>query len=257
MGEQVFHFYVLNNKAKPLSPTELRRTISTSLSNAEIEDLWKRFEDPGVNPEATRWTHKISSDPDSPFKDLVDFGLGGSGFIKENVAYQLVSKFVNMPRKYRILYEDVPTWQQGGDERLTYFYEFWSAIRERYSTAWADGVAAHGSQFFYKAAMLVLQEFILDLLVQIMNVQRVMGKPSPFADFEELKQFVWHHLPICPQRSSPWNGRRSNSIRLNVGRFSVAKWRLPFATRANSWETSNFSRNHDHTGHLGVSRCPA
>lgn len=191
MSEQVFHFYVLNNKAKPLSPTELRRTISTSLSNAEIDDLWKRFEDAGVNPEATRWTHKINTDPSSPFRDLVDFGLGGTGFIKENVAYQLVSKFVNMPRKYRILYADIPAWQQGSDERLTYFYAFWSAIKERYAEAWADGVAAGGgSQLFYKAAMLVLQEFILDFLVQVMNVRKVEGKPSPFADFDELKQYV-------------------------------------------------------------------
>ncbi|HEX6509811.1 MAG TPA: hypothetical protein VF221_19460, partial [Chloroflexota bacterium] len=100
VGEQVFHFYVLNNKAKPLSPTELRRTISASLSNAEIDELWKRFEDAGVNPEATRWTHKMNTDPSSPFKDLIDFGLGGAGFVKENVAYQLVSKFVNITLLY-------------------------------------------------------------------------------------------------------------------------------------------------------------
>jgi len=198
IGEQVFHFYVLNNKAKPLSPTELRRTISTSLSNAEIDALWKRFEDAGVNPEATRWTHKISTDANSPFRDLIDFGLGGSGFIKENVAYQVVSKFVNMPRKYRILYSDIPAWQQGSDERLIYFYEFWSAIRERYADVWAEGVKSRSSQFFYKAAMLVLQEFILDFLVQVMNVRRVEGKPSPFADFGELGQYVKASLADLP-----------------------------------------------------------
>jgi hypothetical protein len=198
MGEQVFHFYVLNNKAKPLSPTELRRTISTSLSNAEIEGLWKRFEDAGVNPEATRWTHKMSTDPSSPFKDLIDFGLGGSGFIRENVAYQLVSKFVNMPRKYRILYLDVPAWQQGSDDRLTYFYVFWSAIKERYASTWAECVAERGGQLFYKAALLVLQEFILDFLVQVMNVRRVEGKPSPFADYDELRQYVMASLADLP-----------------------------------------------------------
>jgi len=198
MGGQVFHFYVLNNKAKPLSPTELRRTVSTSLSNAEIDQLWKRFEDAGVNPEATRWTHKINTDPTSPFKDLIDFGLGGSGFIKENVGYQIVSKFVNMPRKYRILYADIPAWQQGSDERLAYFYAFWSAIKERYAKTWAEGVAEGGSQFFYKAATLVLQEFILDFLVQVMNVRKVEGKPSPFADFDELKQYVMASIADLP-----------------------------------------------------------
>ena len=39
--EQVFHFYVLNNKARPLRPTELRATISTSLTNKEIGDLYR------------------------------------------------------------------------------------------------------------------------------------------------------------------------------------------------------------------------
>lgn len=198
IGEQVFHFYVLNNKAKPLSPTELRRTISTSLSNGEIEQLWKRFEDAGVNPEATRWTHKINTDSASPFKDLLDFGLGAGGFIKENVAYQLVSKFVNMPRKYRILYKDIPAWQQSSDERLNYFYAFWDAIKGRYSVAWEEGVAAKGSQLFYKAAMLVIQEFILDFLVQVMNVRRVEGKPSPFADLDEFRQYVQASLADLP-----------------------------------------------------------
>jgi hypothetical protein len=198
LGEQVFHFFVLNNKAKPLSPTELRRTISTSLSNGEIEQLWKRFEDAGVNPEATRWTHKINTDAASPFRDLLDFGLGAGGFIKENVAYQLVSKFVNMPRKYRILYKEIPAWQQPSDERLNYFYTFWTAIKDRYSVAWEEGIVAKGSQLFYKAAMLVLQEFILDFLVQVMNVRRVEGKPSLFADLDELRQYVQASLADLP-----------------------------------------------------------
>jgi hypothetical protein len=198
MGEQVFHFYVLNNKARPLTPTELRRTISTSLSNAEIDALWQRFDDAGVNPEATRWTHKMNTDPRSPFKDLVDFGLGGTGFIKENVAYQLVSKFVNMPRKYRSLYIDVPAWRNADDERLDYFFSFWSAIRNRYEDLWHESVQLQGGQLFYKAAMLVLQEFVLDFLSQYMNVRRVEGKPSPFMDLEDLQQLVQASLTYLP-----------------------------------------------------------
>lgn len=202
MEEQVFHFYVLNNKAKPLSPTELRRTISTSLSNGEIDSLWTRFENAGIDPKATRWTFKINTAPASPFKDLIDFGLGGSGFIKENVAYQLVSKFVNMPRKYRSLYGDLPAWQQKTDDRLDYFYVFWTAIKERYSEAWEAGVAAGGGsqlhQIFYKASMLVLQDLLLDFLVQLMNVRRVEGKSSVFADFDELSQYITASLADLP-----------------------------------------------------------
>jgi hypothetical protein len=200
-GEQVFHFYVVNNKAQPLSPMELRRTISTSLSNAEIDALWRRFEDAGVNPQAVRWTHKMNTDPRSPFKDLIDFGLGGSGFIKENVAYQLVSKFVGMPRKYRVLYRGIPAFEKKTDERLEYFFVFWTAIRERYQDVWAEGVASGRTvlpQMFYKAAMLVLQEYILDQLVQLMNVRRMEGKPTPFHDFEDLAAVVKAYLADLP-----------------------------------------------------------
>lgn len=198
VGEQVFHFYVLNNKAKPLSPTELRRTISTSLTNEEIDRLWQRFEDAGVNPEATRWTHKANADPSSPFRDLIDFGLGGSGFLKENVMYQLVSRFVNMPRKYRVLYKDITAFQQRDDGRLDYFYAFWSAIRERYQQAWDAGTQAGGTQFFMKASMLVLQEFILDFLVQVMTVRDMEGKPSPLTDFDDLKDLVKASVRYLP-----------------------------------------------------------
>jgi hypothetical protein len=39
MAEQVFHFYVLNNKVRPPKPVELRRTISTALTLGEIDTL--------------------------------------------------------------------------------------------------------------------------------------------------------------------------------------------------------------------------
>lgn len=196
-AEQVFHFYVLNNKAKPLTPTELRRTISTSLSNEEIDGLWKRFEDAGVDPEATRWTHKINTDANSPFKDLVNFGFGG-GFIKENVAYQLISRFANMPRKYRSLTEEIKAWKEESDERLTYFYAFWAAIKERYLEVWDASVSQKKGQIFYKAGMLVLQEYVLDGLVQNMNLRRVEGKGSIFNDLEEFKKYVKAVLTDLP-----------------------------------------------------------
>ncbi|MGW1799100.1 hypothetical protein ACWCQN_24810 [Streptomyces sp. NPDC001984] len=197
-AEQVFHFYVLNNKAKPLTPTELRRTVSTSLTNQEIDNLWKRFEDSGVNPEATRWTHKMNTDPKSPFRNLIDFGLGGGGFIKENVAYQVVSKFVNMPRKYRTLQQGVPAWANATEERLDYFFAFWAAIKERYSDLWDSGVKSGGNQLFLKAAMLVLQEFVLDFFVSVKSVRDIEGKPSPIADMEELSALVVAALKFLP-----------------------------------------------------------
>ncbi|MFD6677805.1 hypothetical protein ACFWDA_26150 [Rhodococcus zopfii] len=198
-SEQVFHFYVLNNKAKPLSPTELRRTISTSLTNSEIDKLWERFDGAGINPEATRWTHKMHTDPNSPFRDLIDFGLGGGGFLKENVAFQVVSRFVNMNRKYRLLYKDIPAFEQKSDDRLQYFYAFWSGIRARYENVWNQGVSQGGNQLFQKAGLLVLQEFALDQLVQYANMANQMhGSSSPFVHLDSLGSAVESLLQFLP-----------------------------------------------------------
>lgn len=198
-SEQVFHFYILNNKAKPLTPTELRRTISTSLTNDEIDRLWERFEDAGVDPEATRWTHKINSDPASPFLGLIDFGLGGEGFLKENVAFQVVSKFVKMKPKYKILHKGVAAFDREDDGRLEYFYVFWNAIKLRYSDLWSEGVAAGGGQLFQKATLLVLQEYILDNLAQFTTMRSQMGDGvSPFKDLEDLDKAVQGCLSFLP-----------------------------------------------------------
>ncbi|MCX8557540.1 hypothetical protein OS121_21045 [Mycolicibacterium mucogenicum] len=205
-AEQVFHFYVLNNKAKPLTPTELRRTISTSLTNREIDDLWQRFEDAGVNPEATRWTHKLHTDPRSPFQGLIDFGLGADGFLKENVMYQLVSKFVNMPKKYRILYEGIPAFDKRDDTRLEYFYAFWAGIYDVYDEVWDAGVEAGGNQLFMKASLLVLQEYVLDTLVQYTVMRKMDGGDSPFKDLDELERSIKGALNFLPPEffSNEW-----------------------------------------------------
>jgi hypothetical protein len=198
-SEQVFHFYVLNNKAKPLTPTELRRTISTSLTNNEIDELWERFEDAGIDPEATRWTHKINTNPESPFVGLIDFGLGGDGFLKENVAFQLVSKFVKMKPKYRILYKGISAFENEDDGRLDYFYIFWKAIKDIYSEIWLDGVKSGGNQLFQKASMIVLQEYILDNLAQITSMATQLGDGvSPFKDLADLDKAVRGSLNFLP-----------------------------------------------------------
>lgn len=197
-AEQVFHFYVLNNKAKPLTPTELRRTISTSLTNKEIDLLWQRFEDAKVDPEATRWTHKLQTDPQSPFKGLIDFGLDGDGFLKENIAYQLVSKFVNMPKKYALLYKGIESFEQRDDGRLSYFYSFWNAVRDRYSEVWEASAERGGGQIFMKASLIVLQGYLLDQLVQYTVMRQVEGGGSPLGDLADLEKTVRGLLSFLP-----------------------------------------------------------
>ena len=206
-AEQVFHFYVLNNKAVPLTPTELRKTISTSLTNQEIDELWERFEDAGINPEATRWTFKINTHPNSPFQGAIDFGLGGDGFLKENVAFQVVSKFVNMPRKYRLLYKTIPAFEQKDDRRLDYFFAFWNAIKEVYSEIWQRAFdEGKSNQLFMKASLIVLQEYILDSLVQYTMVRQIDGGTSPLVDLDDLQKTIRGLLSFLPESffSTEW-----------------------------------------------------
>jgi len=203
MAEQVFHFYVLNNKAKPLTKTDLRRTISTALTATEIDTLWSRLKEAGVDPDKVRLTHLINTDDNSPFKGLVDFGLAGdTGFIKENVAYQLVDNFVSMPARYRALGEGVPAWDRKGDkiDRLPTFYAFWHAIMNSYPNAWSDGVEARGKcQFFMKVSMLTLQSFVLDNLLTINNVLRRQDQPPPFEDLNALGDHVVSTIEDLPE----------------------------------------------------------
>ena len=202
-SEQVFHFYVLNNKARPLSPTELRSTISTSLSNAEIRALYDRFQQAGVtSAEAMRLTHRANTDPLSPFNNLIDFGLVKlGGFIPENVAHQLIGKFVNLPRKYKLLYDKVDAWKNDTsyDYRLKLFYTLWEAIREKYPVAWQRALTNRGGQIVMKATMLVLQELILDRLNTSMPGRAAKNEASPLADPDDFKTAVTAELYFLPE----------------------------------------------------------
>ena len=201
--EQVFQFYVLNNKAKPLSPTELRSTISTSLSNQEIKDLYDRFKQAGVTEaEAARWTHRANTDSGSPFLNLIDFGLTkNGGFIPENVAHQLIGKFVKLPRKYKLLYEHVDQWKDDSsyDYRLGLFFTLWHAVKEKYPNAWLKAITDRGGQLMMKATMQVLQELVLDRLNTSMPARSAKGEASPFADPDDFATAVKSELYFLPE----------------------------------------------------------
>lgn len=204
-SEQVFHFYVLNNKARPLNKTELRAIIATSLSNLEIEQLYDRFKQVGVTAEETIWTHKMNSDKDSPFEGLVDFKLNAKSLapISENVAYQVVSKFLKLGKKYRLLYSNVNEWgndlQAGSDFRLKLFYGFWHAIKSKYPNAWKSAVESGGGQILQKVNLLVLQEFLLDRLVGEMPKRMAKKEASPFTDPELLGEEVGFQLEFLSE----------------------------------------------------------
>jgi DGQHR domain-containing protein len=209
VSEQVFHFYVLNNKANPLKPTELRATISTSLTNHEIVQLYDRFKRAGVKAEKARLTHRANTDDASPFKGSIDFGfVGSAAFLPENVMFQVIAAFVDMPRKYRMLYAGIANWTGDThyDYRLTLFYRLWEAVRDKYSQAWEKGIRASdddvksgGRQIFMKASMLVLQRLLLDGLVQDQPKRAARSEPSPLSDPDILYQEITSSLYFLPE----------------------------------------------------------
>lgn len=202
--EQVFHFYVLNNKAVPLKPTELRGTISTSLTNQEIQNLYERFLQSGVKAEEARWTHRINTDEQSPFRGMIDFGFkSASAFIPENVMFQVVSKFMKPAKRFRLVFNDVTEWNQDPDFRMKAFFTVWGAIKHRYPNAWAKG-QANGPKgdhhpLFMKATMLVLQELLFERFALDMPKRKQTNKNSPFSDLNDLQSSVEAELHYLPE----------------------------------------------------------
>jgi hypothetical protein len=193
-SEQVFHFYVLNNKAKPLNKTELRTIIATSLSNKEIDSLYDRFKQVGVTAEETEWTYKMNSESDSPFKGLIDFGLDGSknSPISENVAFQVAIKFMRPNKKYRLIYKDVPDWDQGNDYsfRLKLFFALWRGVKNTYPNAWAKAASGSSKQILQKVSLINLQEYLFDVFAKDMPRRMKKNEPSPFVDAATLEEEV-------------------------------------------------------------------
>jgi hypothetical protein len=217
--EQVFQFYVLNSKAKPLKPTELRRIVSTSLTNAEIEKLYGRFKAAGVDASEARWTYEINTSPRSVFKDLVDFGFAKPGtVIPENVADQLVRGFMKMPRsRYASLVDPVKStrWES---ERLQIFFDFWKAISEFYDDVWKQAIAdatetpPKQHQILKKVSLLTLQRFLLDRFVTALPYR---GKEAvaPFENAAAMKEMVESTLRNLPGEffEKPWGPKQMDT----------------------------------------------
>lgn len=202
-SEQVFHFFVVNNKAKPLTPVELRSTVSTSLTDQEIDNLYQRFRAAGVKAEEAKLTYRMNRNPNSPFQGLIDFGLDEeASIIPENVSNQVVLDFVKMHNNFRPLYEDVDEWQQDPefDYRLMTFFAFWRSIKDIYSKAWKKGVEDQEGYMFYKVTLLKLQEIVLERLVTMNEYQKkMMDADSVLEDHESLDEMIKTILGQLPE----------------------------------------------------------
>jgi DGQHR domain-containing protein len=204
-AEQAFQFYVVNNKATKLTPTELRGTISTSLTSEEIQLLYTRFKQAGVSADSARWTHLLNNSESSPFVGLIDFGFQ-KGFLKENVMFQVVNQFMRPPRSLKSVYSSVLEWEDD-DYRINLFYKFWATVKSVYPNAWANAVKDAGGQLLMKATMLTLQRYIFSQFAADMPKRSRRGQGSPIANAEEFEQSVKDELFYLPEEffTRKWN----------------------------------------------------
>lgn len=183
--EQVFHFYIVNNKAEPLTKEQLLVTLATSLTDGEVEHLFERLEKAGVDAEEARLAYRADTSPNSPFAGLVDYeGAVGqqTGVFRYKVLHRVIDEFVNMSGDYKVLYKDIDDWQD--DEQYEYrmdrFYTLWNAIKRHYPELWSDAMKdtlgqeefedQEPEQFFYGVTMRVLQKYVLEHMTHLNNI---------------------------------------------------------------------------------------
>lgn len=202
-SEQVFHFYVINNKAKPIKPTELRAVVSTSLSNKEIDNLYDRFKLSGVITAEAQWTHFINTDSKSPFNGLINFGLEeDKGIILENVMYQVVKKFIKPNNKYNANLNLVKDWKNDSgsyDYRLNLFFVFWNVIKKTYPEAWDNAIKGINKQLLMKVSMLTVQEVLFDKLDSLIPFLASRNLDLPFSNESALEEHMQFTLAVLPE----------------------------------------------------------
>lgn len=199
VSEQVFNFYVLNNKARPLDKRQLRSIIATSLTAGEISKLYERFSSSGLRADEAQWTYRVQTDLTSPFAGLISLKLSDDvAPIDDNVMDQVVSRFIKLPRTYNPLKKGI-SWEVGDPDystRLSLFYALWQAVKDRYPNAWAAASSGQGSgQLFQKVALLQTQEYVLDVLKQVVAFQ----EKSPMSSPEDLYAAVAVALKPIPE----------------------------------------------------------
>jgi len=162
--EDVFHFVVINQKARPIKPEFLSAIISSSLSNKDIEKLKSRLEQAGIDLVDTRIIDSLHTETNSPFRQMIDFKISGAeGKLKYAGMLQLAKRFRRLSTHnsetkfstfFRSVFKDACKGKTYADKRarwmdeiwFKYFCHFWCTIRERicddtagYASLWQPG----------------------------------------------------------------------------------------------------------------------
>jgi len=199
--EQVYHFYMINDKAEPISQEELLITVSTALSEKESDDLMMRLLSAGVDVDKARYPYMADVEEQSPFHQMINYEekvgeqTGSIGF---RDLYTIMNRFVDMKGGHHALYEDIDEWDDVR-YRIGKFYTFWTAIKDHYPDLWEDAEKAqegnyteddHPKQFFRKDAMRVLQEYILERLVDKQKSRKEVLEELGEVD-DSVKEGLW------------------------------------------------------------------
>jgi len=176
--EQVYHFYMINDKAKPISQDELFITVATALSEVESKSLVDRLALAGVDVNKARFPYLADVEEESPFHQMIDYSekVGEqTGVFPFGDIYTIMDRFVGMKGVTNTLYSDVDDWKEDDIEfKIQKFYVFWQTVQDHYDELWNDAVSARKGeeefdeedpeQFFRPDTMRVFQDYILDEL---------------------------------------------------------------------------------------------
>lgn len=140
--EQVFQFVVINQQAEGIQGSFLSAIVSSSLTQAEVQDLDHRLESAGVNVQAAEMMDRINSDAGSPFHGMVKFGVVGErGWLPYVGMRQLAlswwrisgsdfSRVVEPACSGGTRRERMEDWKRR--QWWNYFSSFWGVVRARY-----------------------------------------------------------------------------------------------------------------------------
>ncbi len=169
--EQVFQFTVVNLKPKRIPPALITAIAGLSLTREESDQVELRLSQAGVRMDEVTIMSLIAYDDASPFCDLVDMAVQGSGSGKllgygamkriAKVWYRASRASLTQIAKRVFLTNNASSARrQWRDERIwfDFFCRFWAVVRDTYPDLWGR---SESNRLFIGAHLWALQEVLL------------------------------------------------------------------------------------------------
>lgn len=192
-AENVYQFVVINQKAKPIKPAFLSSIIATSLSSAEIVEVYDRLRSSKINVERAEVMDLINSDLRSPFRNMIDFEVDKSpGFLQFPGMAKLARDFQLIPRTHQALVgEDGWSSVEGG--WLDHFFAFWTGIRGYFEDAdkrlWREPTPNNPNSLLKIVSLQEVQKYTLETWTDSRMIKLRKPKETEDAAFAFWKDF--------------------------------------------------------------------